>query len=529
MNLNMKKAVSLVMSTVLMLSVLLTSGCSGGTEKTEKTANGKVHLTIFAHEWQQYDGVDKDRVWEEIEKKTGVTFELTGTPFNNYTDRLNTMVNTGEAPDIFFYPPGSEATYQNWVKQGLITSLDDYLKDDSTAPNIKKIFSYSQYKNLKNNGHYTQVPWLCEANNWGIYIRKDWLDNLHLAEPKTLDDYYNVMKAFTFNDPDKNGKNDTVGLTGAKGIYWFMPFYAAFVKKPDWNWNADKTKIEYFYATNGYKEYLKWMHKAYADGLISKEYYTYPDDKKIEEFKTGKAGILVQNAAGFTQDIMDNTLKANPNAKVIMGNPPAGADGKGYMHGWGGTWGGYSISANCKHPKEAVKLLDFLVGEEGTMLRYYGIKDVHYTLQDGKVVPNIDERSKEPEGRFGLIEKNGVKQPLGSYSWGTWFGTLRKFGTDSIELKEDYNSYKYADLCNQAAKVVSETLSVSDMNGITVDSTEFADISKKVKDLASIYTTNIIVGKMDIEAGWTEYMAKLKEAGYDKACGIATDTMKKLN
>ena len=37
-------------------------------------------------------------------------------------------------------------------------------------------------------------------------VRKDWLDELNLPEPATLDDYYNVLKAFTEQDPDGNGK-----------------------------------------------------------------------------------------------------------------------------------------------------------------------------------------------------------------------------------------------------------------------------------------------------------------------------------
>lgn len=45
-----------------------------------------------------------------------------------------------------------------------------------------------------------------------IHYRKDWFDALNLQSPKTLDDWYNVIKALTLNDPDKNGKNDTYGL-----------------------------------------------------------------------------------------------------------------------------------------------------------------------------------------------------------------------------------------------------------------------------------------------------------------------------
>lgn len=43
-------------------------------------------------------------------------------------------------------------------------------------------------------------------------IRQDWLDNLNLQAPQTTDELYTVAKAFTDNDPDQNGKNDTYGI-----------------------------------------------------------------------------------------------------------------------------------------------------------------------------------------------------------------------------------------------------------------------------------------------------------------------------
>ena len=49
------------------------------------------------------------------------------------------------------------------------------------------------------------------AKNEGLLIRKDWLDKLGLKVPTTTDELMAVMKAFTFNDPDGNGKADTYG------------------------------------------------------------------------------------------------------------------------------------------------------------------------------------------------------------------------------------------------------------------------------------------------------------------------------
>ena len=47
----------------------------------------------------------------------------------------------------------------------------------------------------------------------GIIIREDWLNNLKLKKPTNLNELYEVLKAFTYGDPDRDGKDDTIGLT----------------------------------------------------------------------------------------------------------------------------------------------------------------------------------------------------------------------------------------------------------------------------------------------------------------------------
>ena len=60
-----------------------------------------------------------------------------------------------------------------------------------------------------------------------LNVRQDWLDKLGLTVPKTVDDVYKVAYAFTYNDPDGNGKNDTIGYSG-KAPYGFEPIANAY-------------------------------------------------------------------------------------------------------------------------------------------------------------------------------------------------------------------------------------------------------------------------------------------------------------
>lgn len=72
-----------------------------------------------------------------------------------------------------------------------------------------------------------------------LWVRKDWMDKLKLAAPKTMDDVMNIAKAFATQDPDGNGKDDTFGLNmnkniwdGYSGITGFMNGFGAYAYNP---------------------------------------------------------------------------------------------------------------------------------------------------------------------------------------------------------------------------------------------------------------------------------------------------------
>ena len=60
------------------------------------------------------------------------------------------------------------------------------------------------------------------------FIREDWLNHLGLSIPTNLDELYDVAVAFTNDDPDGNGKNDTFALTGNNGLRAFSAIFGAY-------------------------------------------------------------------------------------------------------------------------------------------------------------------------------------------------------------------------------------------------------------------------------------------------------------
>ncbi len=523
----MKKRIVSFFMAVLACS-MAAAGCSG---KGDGAKEGDVSvISIFSHDLDKFDGADKDRVWEYIEEQCGAKLEIAGAPMNGYNEKVNLMVNNFEAPDIFFYLPENSDTYYKWAQEEMMVDLAEYVKDDSQYPNLYKLIYDERYKNLVYDGKHTLVPRLTVDCNWGIYVRQDWLDNLHMEQPKNLEELYDVMYAFTYKDPDRNGVNDTYGIGGSTEYYWFMPIYAAYQAKPDWNYSADGNTMEYMSFTEEFRQFVRYMRGCYEDGLVMKDFYTKTDDMKIEDFASGKVGILVHNGAEHVQNIMQKTSQASPHAVVDVLDMVEGPAGKN-IHGWGGWWGGYSISAECKDIPAALRVLDYLVGEEGSRTRYYGIEGVHYTVKDGEIViteENAANRKAEGADRFSVIKVDGVEYPYGSYAWGPWFGSLRTFGADGIHVYDDYSYYQWGELAEKITGYIDGSLQSADMTNVAVNDKEFYQIMNLLKDHAATYILNAIVGEKNVDSDWDAYLKEAENLGYEMAQKKAYTIMQEL-
>ena len=97
--------------------------------------NGKITLTatMFSSEL-----VGNDELWKYIENKFNVEFEFISVTDDNYEEKNQLLISSGEMPDLLRLDldESNFSTYANWVKQGsfsAIPSLEELQKD---YPNI---------------------------------------------------------------------------------------------------------------------------------------------------------------------------------------------------------------------------------------------------------------------------------------------------------------------------------------------------------------------------------------------------------
>ena len=140
---------------------------------------------------------ENDRIIEYLNEKFGIDLTIKSTPEASIQP-VNIAMASGDYPDIVTGVYGNSAT-QSWIDNEQVIPLNAYFEQN---PSLAEWFVKYDWSDV--DGKYYGMPFMTQYNaaNALICMRQDWLDNLNLTYPKTLEEMKNVIMAFTYNDPD---------------------------------------------------------------------------------------------------------------------------------------------------------------------------------------------------------------------------------------------------------------------------------------------------------------------------------------
>jgi putative aldouronate transport system substrate-binding protein len=312
---------------------------------------------------------------KEIERLTGIKAKL-DKPASDYDQKLLAAVASGEKFDLLQV---SKEKMNLFIEQGILTPLTDQVKASKVLsdPEVLPTGEWDQVKTKdgKIYGVFTKF----QGGTMPI-VRNDWLKKLSLQDPKTLDDYYKVMKAFTEQDPDGNGKKDTYGLSTA-GMYELQGFFSAAGLKQ--RYVEKDGKLDVPYSTDAAIPVYEWLNKLYKEGILDPNFATNDSGKMRNLFLTDRVGMITYWDAWV--GMLNNTRKEQDAQTAFEAKGlPGAADPSGkYMlrRGDPDVW---VIPVNAEHPKTAFEFIEWWHSKDGIMLGSLGIKDNDYTENGGK-------------------------------------------------------------------------------------------------------------------------------------------------
>jgi len=314
-----------------------------------------------------------------IEKYTGVKVNMIKPPSSEYDSKLTTMLATGEPLDIAYMDAG---IFEQLYAQNpqIFTPLTKWI-EQSKVLSDPKIIPASEWNRIRrSNGEIYAVFNKFEGGTMPI-IRMDWLKKLNLPVPQTLDDYYNVLKAFTKDDPDGNGKNDTYGLAVGYTLYDMSGLFGSQGLMRGFQKDASG-KLYSPFATDKAIPVYQFLARLYKEGILEPNFVTNQSSNFRDLFMSGKAGMTFYWGAWvglFNQMVHAKNPGAAFDAEGIP--PPEGPGGRILRSGDDGLMVIPSVS---KHKEDAFKVLEFWHTHQGNVLSSIGIEGHDYTITDGK-------------------------------------------------------------------------------------------------------------------------------------------------
>ncbi len=194
-------------------------------------------------------------------------------PEETFAEQKNIMIAAGDIPDMF---PVSHKEMPKWADNGLLPPLDDLVAEH--YPDQSEFFdqdtwerAFHSFASYQGQQYRLLVPQNSHRTHQVLLLRKDWLDKLGLQVPDTLDELMTVMKAFTFDDPDGNGENDTVGFTGYRELGRMNPFLNPFGVEDDrgnLHWSTVDGQIVPDFIRPEMKQALAYVRETFESGGV---------------------------------------------------------------------------------------------------------------------------------------------------------------------------------------------------------------------------------------------------------------------
>ena len=439
-------------------------------------------------------------------EQTGVKIDYTEIDMFSYAQNFNLMIASGDYPDMLTGMSSYNGGITKALDDEIIIDLTDYVQNEMPAYH-QALDAADVWKDIMTDeGQILAVNSLSneEVVNRGPMIRQDWLDAAGLDTPVTYEELTEAGKA----------------IKSQQGLDY--AFFVSALVNPDITLSAGfdlpafdvQTSGSGFYQENGeiksclvsenLRDYLKYLGGWYADGLISKDFFSRISSDVKDAFRGGECAICWDNADFITEHNQDAEFAAK--GGVACGIPVAVKEPNQTIHfslGMGNQVGdGVSISTKCQNPDLLIKTLDWCFTEPGIMLCNYGIEGISYDLDEDGNWSWSKNMTENPDANFRLS--------LVSYTM---------TGLPSIFNEERYWSEIYDESAYSAVETWMATpndKAYSLPSSMFFDSDEAAAYSVKVTDVetyANEYILSAVIGEVDIDATWDDYVEKVWSLG----------------
>lgn len=458
-----------------------------------------------------------------LTEQTNIHFEFTTPAAQSYGEKKNLAFATDDLPDLFF--GGGLSTkdeLEYGMNQKMLIALDEYL---NAAPNMVKMFETNpdwQKALTMPDGHMYSLPQ--DFVGFGLYryswINQQWLENLNLEMPETIDDLYNVLKAFKTGDPNGNGQTDELPLSFTTEMYDTMrsTILSAFGYLSGSYEINKEGKIVFAPSTNEYKEYIRFMNKLWKEGLIDPDSFSQTITQQSAKGIAGKLGMF-----SYIGDYVIVGSKINKQYTVLPALTSQYNDTKMTYQTFPIMNGTAAITKENKYPEITMRLLDWFYTETGALCLINGVEGQDWErTEDGGLTFFVPEGTEKEEYRGGKITPDcGTTLPR-------WTAPA-----EEVIIGGDYanNAPMESNIHFQVMEAIAPYARVP-MPSLVFTEKEQDQITTKAGDIGTYVAqteSQFIVGTLDLDSQWDSYIKTLERMGVNDVLAIYEDAYARWN
>jgi len=381
--------------------MIISFGCSK-INGQESSVNSRDEISIMVP--LHFPHLPSDESMTLLEDLTHTDLDISWIPDGIYSDKVNTALMTNSFKKVMFVKYTDYMLVKNSIRTGAFWEIGPYLEQFPNLKNLDRDILQQTAVDGRIYGLYTER----HSSRQGIILRKDWLDQLGLQPPSTIDELYDVLYKFTYEDPDQNGQQDTIGLTDRNDlIYGAFKTLSSYFGTPN-NWLQQGNTFIPEFETDAYLDTMNFMKRLYDNKLINEDFPVTSKDVQRELLIRGKAGVYI-GAMTDVQRLYEEAKQFNEQLEFTVVNRIEGP--LGYR-----IWsipnynGVYLFSKKAiATEEELMKVLRFFdrtMDADVANLLHYGIKDKHYYVENDKVILSEELasiRTKEIDALYSLM------------------------------------------------------------------------------------------------------------------------------
>lgn len=449
---------------------------------------------------------------QKMEEITNIHIDYIHPTIGQEKELFSVLLSSGDLPDMMYLANGVEypGGIVTGISDGMFLNINDLVS--KYAPNFSKWRQYDevhQKETISDDGLILGFPMMNdipEGANLGLCVRQDYLDQLGMEAPHTLDEVHDVLAAAK----NELGLASPLLLT-SNGVFYDSALLSAFGVGREWYQN-DGTVL-FGPMQEGYKEYLTMMNQWYNEGLIDPNFVSnaftqaptndllVSDDVMMTETYWGRVvDAMVYNGVTQNEDfwltpISAPVQKEGDTVGIRMYNSPIMSQ--------------TVLTKDCSDPVVATMWLDYQYTEDAMILNNYGVEGETFYYDDNGDFQFTDLIMNNPDG-LNTTDANRLYIRRNGSGWIKW--ERQQLTNPTVAHKDEIWAYDVWSADGTEWVVPAVTMN-------TEESSEFQSLYADIKTYVEESTVGMIMGTMPLDQ-FDDFVEQLKAMGIERVIEI---------